>query len=88
MNQPREVKTFLLYHTQCTLGVSPNFMITVACGLNFHWYMMTLSLKFQKAMTKIEVFQSALFILGPSTLQPKQGRAETGILYLLNALEL
>ena len=22
----------------CMLGVSPNFEITVACGLNFHWY--------------------------------------------------
>ena len=27
----------------------------VACGLKFHWYLMILSLKFQKARTKIEV---------------------------------
>ena len=32
-----------------------NFEITVACGLKFHWYLRTLSLKFQKARTKIEV---------------------------------
>jgi hypothetical protein len=38
----------------CTLGVSPNFVITEACGLKFHWYLRTLSLKFQKARTKIE----------------------------------
>ena len=34
------------------------FEITVACGLEFHWYLRTLSLKFQKARTKIEVFLS------------------------------
>ena len=34
------------------------FKITVACGLKFHWYLRTLSLKFQKARTKIEVFRS------------------------------
>ena len=39
-----------------TLGVSPNFEITVVCGLKFPWYLRTLSLKFQKATTKIEVF--------------------------------
>ena len=22
----------------CTVGVSPNVKITVACGLKFHWY--------------------------------------------------
>ena len=38
------------------LGVSPNFEITVACGLKFHRYLRTLSLEFQKARTKIEVF--------------------------------
>jgi hypothetical protein len=32
-----------------------NFEITVACGLEFHWYLRTLSLKFQNARTKIEV---------------------------------
>ena len=37
-----------------TLGVSPNFEITVVCGLKFHWYLRTLSLKLQKARTKIE----------------------------------
>ena len=31
----------------CILGVSPNFDITVACGLKFHWYLRTLSLKLQ-----------------------------------------
>ena len=34
------------------------FQITVACGLKFHWYLRTLSLKFQKATSKIEVFLS------------------------------
>ena len=29
-----------------------------ACGLKFHWHLRTLSLKFQKARTKIEVFLS------------------------------
>ena len=38
-----------------TLGVSPNFEITVVFGLKFHWYLKTISLKFQKARTKIEV---------------------------------
>ena len=33
------------------LGVSPNFEITVACRLKFHWCLRTLSLKFQKART-------------------------------------
>ena len=32
--------------------------ITVADSLIFHWYLRTLSLKFQKAMSKIEVFPS------------------------------
>ena len=36
----------------------PNFEITVACDLNFHWYLRTLGLKFQKARTKIELFLS------------------------------
>ena len=30
------------------------FKITVACGLKFHWYLRTLSLKFQKSRTKTE----------------------------------
>ena len=38
-----------------SLGVSPNFEITVACGLKFHWYLRILSLKFQMATSKIEV---------------------------------
>jgi hypothetical protein len=38
--------------------VSLNFEITVACDLKFHWYLRTLSLTFQKARTKIEVFLS------------------------------
>ena len=48
------------YKVQCTIsrGVRPNFEITVAFGLKFHWYLRTLSLKFQKARTKIEVFLS------------------------------
>ena len=33
-------------------------VITVACSLQFHWCLRTLSLKFQKARTKIEVFLS------------------------------
>ena len=33
------------------------FWITAACGLKYHWYLRTLSLK-QKARTKIEVFLS------------------------------
>ena len=31
----------------------------MAFGLKFHWYLKTLSLKFQKARTKIEVFSSS-----------------------------
>ena len=31
------------------------FQITVGCGLQFHWFLRTLSLKFQTARTKIEV---------------------------------
>ena len=34
------------------------FEFTVAFSLKFHWYLRTLSLKFQKARTKIEVFLS------------------------------
>ena len=40
------------------LGVSPNFEITVACGLKFHWCLRTSSLKFQKAKSKIDIFLS------------------------------
>ena len=43
----------------CTLGVSPNFEITVACDLKFHWYLRTLRLKFQKATNKIETANRA-----------------------------
>jgi hypothetical protein len=39
-----------------TLGISPNFEIAVVYGLKFHWNLRTLSLKFQKARTKIEFF--------------------------------
>ena len=46
----------LLFMYVCTLGISPKFESTVACGLKFHWYFRTLGLKFQKARTKIEVF--------------------------------
>jgi hypothetical protein len=38
--------------------VSPNFEITVECGLKFHWYLRTLSLKFRNATTQIEIFWS------------------------------
>ena len=38
------------------IGVSPNFKITVLCGLKF--YLKILSLEFQKATSKIEVFRS------------------------------
>ena len=40
------------------LGVSPNFKVAVGIGQKFHWYLRTLSLKFQKTTSKIEVFQS------------------------------
>ena len=43
------------------LGVSPKFKIKVACGLQFHFYLRTSSLEFQKATevsSKIEVVQS------------------------------
>jgi hypothetical protein len=40
----------------CMLGYSPNFEITVACGLKFGWYFRTLCLKFQKTRNKIEVY--------------------------------
>ena len=38
------------------------FQIKVACGLKFHWYLRALSLKFQKARTKIEGFLSLPWI--------------------------
>jgi hypothetical protein len=56
----------------CTVGVSPNFKITVACGLKFYWYLRTLSLKFQEATSRIEVFQSLPCLA--SNLQPNQRR--------------
>ena len=34
-----------------------DFKITVMCGLKFYWCLRTLSLKFQKATSRIEVFQ-------------------------------
>ena len=55
-----------LYET-CCLGVSPNFEITVACTLKFHWHLRTFSLK-QKARTKIEVFLSLPCWLSQSIL--------------------
>ena len=55
-------------------GVSPNFEITVACGLKFHWYLRTLSLNFQKARTKIEV--SALLAVSAKLRQPTGQRQE------------
>ena len=39
-----------LYRYTYNLGVSPNFEITVACSLKFHWYLRT--------RTKIEAFLS------------------------------
>ena len=61
--------------TVCILGVSPNFEITVACGLRFSWCLWILSLKFQNAMTKC--------------LAETANRAETGKLQfcLLQSLE-
>ena len=35
----------LMEYVLCTLGVSTIFEITVICGLKFHWYLRTLSLK-------------------------------------------
>ena len=58
----------------CKLGVSPNFEITVACGLKFHWYLRTLSLKFQKALTKMEVFLSLPCCLSLFNWDSQQGR--------------
>ena len=37
-----------------SISIYVQFQITVACGLKFHWYLRTLSLKSQKARTKIE----------------------------------
>ena len=51
----------------CKLGVS----------LKFHWYLKTLSQKFQKATSKIEVFQS-LHCLAWGPTASKINRAETG----------
>ena len=45
------------------------FQITEACGLKFHWHLKTLSLKFQKATSKIEVFLS---LEGPQIPQKLQ----------------
>ena len=61
--------------TVCILGISPNFEITVACGLRFSWCLWILSLKFQNAMTKC--------------LAETANRAETGKLQfcLLQSLE-
>ena len=58
------------------LGVSPNFEITVACGLKFHGYLKTLSLKIQKARTKIEVFLTLPCWLFHLNWESQQG--ETG----------
>ena len=30
---------FTVFLDRATLGISPNFEITVACGVNFHWYL-------------------------------------------------
>ena len=53
------------------LGVSPNFEITVACDLKFHCYLGTLSLKFQKSRTKIEVFLDLLTLQTLNMYGPK-----------------
>ena len=47
-----------------TLGVSPNFEITVVCGLKFHWYFSTLSLKgvFSKPSGKYIFGQNLRFL--------------------------
>ena len=53
-----------------------NFEITVACGLKFHWYLRTLSLKFQKATSKIEVFLSLPSWLSRLNREPTGQRQE------------
>ena len=48
------------YLGQPDLVISQFLRITVAYTLIFHWHLKTPSLKFQKAMSKIEVFQSLI----------------------------
>ena len=56
------------------VGVSPSFEITVVCGLKFYWYLRTLSLKFQKARTKIEIFLSLPCWLSQLNWDSQKGR--------------
>ena len=64
------------------IGVSPNFKITVVCGLKF--YLEIPSLKFQKATSKIEVFWSLPCLAwGPPI--SSLNRAENGTSILLVA---
>ena len=42
--------------------VSPNFKITMVCGLMFHRHLKTVSLKFQKAMGKDLVLPSLPYL--------------------------
>ena len=48
-------KYVYLFEFNMLIRCFTNFEITVACGLKFHWYLRTLSLKFQKATCKIEI---------------------------------
>ena len=50
------------------------FQITVACGLKLYWYLWTLSLKFQKTMTKIKVFLYQPCWLSQFSWDSQQGR--------------
>ena len=56
------------------VGVSPNFEITVACGLKFHCYLRTLSLKFQKAWARTKIMFSCLCPVGCLSLAETANR--------------
>ena len=70
------------------IKVSPNFEITVACGVKFCWYLRTLGLTFHKTRTKIEVFLPLPGCLSvQQLLLTKYTRLPTISIYLWNFLE-
>ena len=66
----------LFFELQCIRKSFTNLGITVACGLKFHRYLRTLSLKFQKARSKTEVFLSLPCWLSAKLRQPTRQRQE------------
>ena len=77
LNQHNSAVQILLFPTvPSPIHIHQGFhqiQITVAWGLKFHWYLRNLTLRFQNARTKIEVFLSLQkqenFKFGPSILK-------------------